>query len=257
MKVLVLAFSASVLAPASFALQSSHTVRVLSAQGVHALTSDWRRMPGHNQAWAEPELDDSDWEVVADTARLPFQPDSWARLHLRVDPSLRNQALGLYLELAGSADLYLNGELIARFGWLRDVPGPLAVHRYRRIRLPDEQDLVFAIRYRPQYIGGLAWLEPSVGFRLSLGDPVATANLASSVVRVTSGHQMAFVGAFLGQAILHFLLFVFYPRIRSNLWFSLSVLCSAVLVGLNFEGCCRRSRKSCFWLATSGVRCCS
>ena len=65
--------------------------------------------------------------------------------------------------------------------------------------------------------------------------PCEQSDEVARVSRVVGGHQMMFLGAFGGQTLLHFLLWVFNPRLRSNAYFTLTTACVAGLVGLHFE----------------------
>jgi serine phosphatase RsbU (regulator of sigma subunit) len=57
-----------------------------------------------------------------------------------------------------------------------------------------------------------------------------TRRLGSTV----AGHQMLFVGAFAGQSVLHFLLFLFRRQFRSNLYFGLITAAAASLAAMHF-----------------------
>ena len=78
-------------------------------------------------------------------------------------------------------------------------------------------------------------LEPSLPIAWALGGQASIMSKVAHFSRVVGGHQMMFLGAFGGQTLLHFLLWVFNPRLRSNAYFTLTTACAAALVGLHFE----------------------
>ena len=221
----------------------SASARGRSASARHddlrTLVVGWKLQVGDDPSWARPDHDDSDWQSVATSERLSGLGErNWFRLSLDIDERLGSKPQALYLDLMGSAQLFVNGELVANFGSLDQPQGSVLGFgsRFQRLSLPEGPQVTLAIRYRPHTLGSFAWLEPTTGFRLTVGSVDEVVELATTLARAKGAHQMMFVAAFTGQAILFFLLFLFVRAIRSNLWFALTSLSSAALVGVHFEG---------------------
>ena len=75
----------------------------------------------------------------------------WFRLKLKVDSSLRNKIIGITLSMLGAAEMYLNSELIYKFG---DVSADYNLERTQAIpfqilnlKLGNEENQLLAIRY--------------------------------------------------------------------------------------------------------------
>ncbi len=210
------------------------------------LSAGWRWRGGDDPAWAAPDLDDRDWRALRATDELrEREPVSWFRRELAVDESVSGREVGLYLELRGAAQLFLDGELLFNFGRL---PPPTRARaagaaaettpgfgtRYRNFTLPAAGRHTLAIRYDRRAHLGFDWWTPAAGFRLALGEPAPMMAYARQIARRAAGHQMFFVGAFTGQALLHFFMFATRRHFRSNLYFGLITASAAVLAALHF-----------------------
>jgi len=205
------------------------------------LSEGWRWRAGDDAAWAARDLDDRDWTEVAATDELREDATvSWFRRDVEVGESLWGRELGLYFDLRGSAQVYLDGALLYNFGSLPPPPGytgaPLEFGtRYRDFAFPSTHRQVVAVRYDRRPHTGFDWWTPASGFRLVVGEPATMIAYGRRLGHRVAGHQMFFVGAFGGQAVLHFLMFLFTQRFRSNLFFGLITACAAALAALHFE----------------------
>ncbi len=203
------------------------------------LDRGWVYRDGDNPGWADPAYDDSSWQPVSKSDRLrgDSEETAWFRLRLPIAEDSRGRRVLLSIELRGSAQVFVDGELVRTVGSLsvgRDSTN-LTEGAIGAFELPISESTVVAVRFSGVLPGGLEWAEPGYGFRLCLGDEIATLQRAAKIARLLGGHQMMFLGAFVGQAVLHFLLFFFYPSIRSNAYFAATSLLSAALAGLFFE----------------------
>src|SRR5688572_4773775 len=81
------------------------------------LRDGWRWQPGDDPSWARPDLDDRGWRELVATDSLREKPwISWFRREIEVDESLWGLEIGLYFDLRGAAQLFLDGELLYNFG---------------------------------------------------------------------------------------------------------------------------------------------
>lgn len=203
------------------------------------LDEGWRYRSEDGPGWDDPSLEDESWDLAPSTTYLEASPEIvWFRLHLDVDESLWGRNLGLELDLRGAAELHLNGQLLYRFGSVDVLPQGAradAGSRLRTFSFPPQRHQVLALRYSTNRLQGFDWLSGQSGFELTLGNVQTMIQRHNANQRFAARQQMFFVGVLASQTLLHLLLFVFYPRLRSNLYFAVTTALSAVLVALQFE----------------------
>ncbi len=208
-------------------------------------TIPWRFHEGDDPAWADPAIDDSAWDLI-DT---DFQPDSlypeiwqglgWFRLHLQVDSTLHNTILGLFTYHAGASEIYLDGRRIGGFGEIGAaaeddrtyIPLGLPLSMY----LNDDNRHVLAVRYAnrnlsPRTINMYRYREYTYilgGFALVVGPN--TDMVHSYVFEKSALYTDALImGILITILILHLLLYLFDRRDRTNLFYSLAVVCLCI-----------------------------
>jgi PAS domain S-box-containing protein len=210
------------------------------------LGGEWRFQPGDDPAWADPAIDDSGWAVVEAEGepwgfdRAGILPPSrggpavgWFRLRLQVDPAARGQQFGIGVSrnAPGAAALYLDGRLLFD-GW------PDGVTRTRSLRMAaphlvflDGPEHVIAVRYSlaaaEEAAGAAPFPWPGVAVLLSSSERAQHGVIAAVVGRTTAYGVL--IGLFVGFAVLHLLLFVFFARPLANLFFGLMALSMAAV----------------------------
>jgi hypothetical protein len=121
----------------------------------------WLFHPGDAPSWSQPGLDDSGWQVVDPAKQLSTYADAahgrvfWYRLHVQIDPTMADPALGAIL-VARAYSIYANGQLLTQVG---RSPGhevsmfsPPAVYHLTQPRSglnsrdPNSNSLVIAVR---------------------------------------------------------------------------------------------------------------
>ena len=86
------------------------------------LNKGWKFHAGDDPQFANVRDDDASWQPVDPTFGLHNLPIvkkagiGWFRLKMKVDSSLMNETLAMELNTQGASEIYLNGELIYRFG---------------------------------------------------------------------------------------------------------------------------------------------
>jgi signal transduction histidine kinase len=212
------------------------------------LGGEWRFQAGDDRAWADPAYDDSGWAVVEAEGepwgfdRAGILPPSrggpavgWFRLRLQVDPAARGQQFGIGVSrnAPGAAALYLDGRLLFD-GW------PDGVTRTRSLRMAtphvvhlDGPEHVIAVRYSlaaaEKAAGAAPFPWPGVAVLLSSGERAH--GMVAQVVGRTMAHGVL-IGLYVGFAVLHLLLFVFFARPAANLFFALWALSMAAAHGI-------------------------
>jgi signal transduction histidine kinase/CheY-like chemotaxis protein len=217
------------------------------------LSGAWKYHPGDNLEYASPNFDDSAWEAASTSyepgrlfastrGREPFpagwQSIGWFRLHLRADSTLSTTPLALRCKQLGAAEIYLDGHLTHSFG--RIDPDGTNEETTRNldpkpILLGPGTNHLLAVRYADfsaRLIHRTGW---KIGFTLSLSNLENAIHTRIHKVRQNEGYQRFFTGFSLAFALLHLLLFFFYPRIRRNLEFAIFSGAIALVVFLNFQ----------------------
>jgi len=96
-------------------------LRKIPAEGL-SLDKGWKFNAGDNPEWARQDYNDNAWVSIDPTLELHHLPlvreagIGWFRLKLAVDSSLLSQKLAIVVSGLGASEIYLNGQLIYRFG---------------------------------------------------------------------------------------------------------------------------------------------
>ncbi|MBS1810831.1 MAG: SpoIIE family protein phosphatase [Acidobacteria bacterium] len=221
-----------------------------NGQAVELDKLGWKYAPDDDPRFADPQFDDRAWATLASSAKPQESPSGWHgigwfRLHLRVAPELANQALNLEMAHLGASEIYVNGKLIRRFGvvgkMLAEETGfnpnalPLAVV------LQADSEQVIAVRYSIQQAADpnsfFAWFMlqggenangiAGIGFHSrfrEFGTTASQRGVGYGGWPFPFGYLAVQATAFLAFGILHLLLFAFFARQRSNLFYGLFLL---------------------------------
>ena len=216
------------------------TKNLISAQrfdnksGQIELFTGWKYHSGDDSTWKDPNFDDSSWETVSSLMSHGELPASgwdgmgWFRLWLTVDASLWNKPLAFTFRQAGASEVYLNGKLLYRFGNVSGSPENEKTYQDiipRSIQFPPKAQQVLAVRYSNHsaeqflHVGGYA------GFSFVLFKNLNQYIMDTSLlIRRLTLYQTIFTVLPLALALVHLLLFSFYPKARENLYFSISMI---------------------------------
>ena len=208
---------------------------------VYELTGQWRYHPGDNAEWADPAFDDSQWELLNPALPQGVVSDSlwpgigWFRVHVDVDSSLVGVPIGLMIEQAGASEVFLNGRRLFAFGTvgatqLTEVSDIRTWSQPRTFSFDSPGENVLAVRYSNHRWYQIALWGGEVGFTIELGR--ADDVIGGFAYRLLSGgrYQAFFTAFSLAIALLHLLIFIFYPAARENLFFS--------ILAFSFAGIC-------------------
>lgn len=189
---------------------------------------------GDDSAWAQPEFDDSAWQhMKIDSFPIAsWQGLGWFRYVGEVDSTLWDEPLGLAMEYVGAVECYLDGRRLYQFG---KVGTSRASEMPKITLIPELRSVVFrassevaggksrhlvAIRYSSFFLQSPLAAGAKPGFHITIGDLQQMSAARDSFRRTVSIHQMLLMGILLAFALLHFLLFWFYPPLRPNLYFA-------------------------------------
>ncbi len=220
-----------------------------NGQAVELDQLGWKYTPGDDPRFAEPQFDDSAWEILIGTAiTLNSIPKSgwhgigWFRLRLQVDPALANQSLALVMVHFGASEIYLDGKLVQRFGTVGATPETEVKYNPNTlpfdIVLDGRREHVIAVRHSCMVMRDLtggwgrwfARLSKNSGFSK---DAHRTSDYGAGIgIRIVEFRQslaehsalksrflfvLIVAIIFLAIGVLHLLLYWFYPRQRANL----------------------------------------
>ena len=221
-------------------------IRVLTLDAVEAGTSlhgSWKYHPGDNPEWASPTFDDTGWESANTLMFRPELPESgwegigWFRLRLSIpDKRLWNMPLALRVPFqVGASEIYLDGELIYKFGTVGTREGeekPYWKRDPQVISFSSETEHLIAVRYSnfSSY-----QLTPMLGFSLMLGPLNESIEDRVYIVRHGTTLQMVWTAISVFLMLQHLLLFIFYPRARENFYFALLTGSIGAFVFLTFQ----------------------
>jgi len=202
------------------------------------LNRDWKIHRGDNKEWANPAFDDKDWDSISknfgnvskDSSKTMFIISTnngivWLRLHLKVAPSLWHKTLLLQVEQKGASELYLNNTLIESFGKIGNTeteipydPGDNVYH----IQLGGDTMQVLAVRYSQNAM--LKGQDPNHSIATALNITLANLSKVNELIlhdELQKQFCIIVSAVFLTLSLFHLLLFVYYRKTRSNLYYSI------------------------------------
>ncbi len=196
----------------------------------------WKFHPGHDAQWAKPTFDDRTWLLSRSAFDPPDTPPGWNgvgwfRRHIQVDSSIVGPELAMRVVQRGALEIYLDGKKIGGYGKIgattatnTDVQVQYELLPFRFTR-PGNHVLAIRVSARQPYNSRSMWTEQ--GFRMQIG---LHETLTDLVVRLARIYSLPLALAFATGlfALLHLILFVGYPRQRSNLYYSIWLMLSTI-----------------------------
>lgn len=205
------------------------------------LDKGWVWHMGDDPAFARPDFDDSGWERIDPTKDIFDLPQldkqtgriGWFRLRfqIRLAPVLQQQ-LVLQVKQSGASELYLDGQLIQRFGQIST--NPAAINAFT----PNDKPISFPVHGRHPHVLAVRYaLQPGIRYGqhfgpLNSGLTIRVNALSQSVTEYTQTllrdrEQNLYVGAFGLIAVLFLAYFLFFPTHPEAFYFGLMAVCSA------------------------------
>ena len=186
----------------------------------------WKYMADDNPDYANPNYDDSEWqefETREDFLHFmwyDFKDFGWFRVKLIIPDSLKNEFFSLNVIQLGAISLYINGELVQSFGKPSITKEDIElVSTQNKLFIVNFQTdtVILAVKYSHQAI---SYLYNNTKFNVYINKSEKS---ISKVMLNTNGMNFFSVnlGFLIALSILHFLLFIFYPAQKENLYYSL------------------------------------
>ncbi len=185
----------------------------------------WRYRPGLPPGWASPATNDLGWLLARTQFLFGDDPPGWHgtgcfRLHFTLDSALLGQPLGLRVLHEGASEIYLDGQLLGRYGTvgpsLETTKGYFPRHEMLSFALRTAGPHLLAVRYAK--FG--KWAFNRAGFSVWVASPGHILAKAIDTERLDMFHLFASVAIGV-LTLLHFLLFLFYRSQRAYLYYSL------------------------------------
>ena len=210
--------------------------------------AEWKFKPGDDSNWANPKLDDSDWHSGASvTADSLWTGIGWLRRTFEVDSSLEVGPRILKFDLAGAAELYVNGKLVRQIGTPSANPEEEQVPYYSKSNYPivtffPGEKYVVAIRYSfhsyPIYKFFASNAFPLMNIGLTIQDYESLESLYSEKKERLFFNTLLSV-FFLMVMLLHLFMHIRFKNEKGNFWvfiisFLLFVLFTFFVIG-DFE----------------------
>src|ERR1700744_2185688 len=113
--------------PNTFA-QTGHAFNLNKLTGQDTLLSGWKFHPGDDPHWANPDFDDSQWQLanpgtdITKFDQLKKAGVGWLRLHIKADCALTRQRILAWVSQYSASEIYLDGKLIQRYGYISHDP---------------------------------------------------------------------------------------------------------------------------------------
>ena len=213
--------------------------RLQNKGGFLELYEGWKYKIGDDTSWANPSFDDKNWKSInpllneEDFNGLNWKGNIWFRNTLLVDSSLYNKPLSFQFLDFGAAEVYLNGKLIYKYGEVGTSPSNeinYIERNPRSIIFESKENQVIAIRYSNFRAQEILNYKIPAGFVAVIGNINESITRRVSNVREYTIHQFGIGALLLAFAVMHFLLFIFYPKGKENLFYSISMLAFSVVV---------------------------
>lgn len=203
------------------------------------ITDTWLFRTGDNPRWASPQYNDSTWQKSStylgssELSFIDWKGIGWFRFHFKVDSTLVDYPLALIPEQHnGASEIYLDGELLYELGSVsvfEEENVPLRDNRPRPVVISDTSRHLLAVRYANYEAAAFQEYGFTPGFRFLLGELDHHINATIDQSMDTPWWQLFFAGGLVAFTVIHFLLFVFYPAEKRNLYFALFTFFLAVL----------------------------
>ena len=193
----------------------------------------WKYHPGDNKQWAEPGYDDHLWENIyfsndiKHIMKTNWHTVGWFRCHFRIDETLQGKPAALYIRHLGSLEIYLEGKPIHRMGQIKTstpVEKTAEPVRWKAFTFDHHSEQVIAVRYFNDSTVSQQRMGFNTGFFLLFMDFDKTLSRVSRQNILFTKYETLLTAIPLILALLHLFLFLFYPRLKENLFYSFCLI---------------------------------
>src|SRR6185437_14292344 len=200
----------------------------LKGEGVDIDTM-WRYHDGDNKDWSNPAFNDKSWDTITlekwnQGINTKLNGICWFRQRLKVPPSFFNKTFLLLVQQTGASEIYLDGKLVKSFGTVGDLQTEVPYdpeNEINYIELGGDSIQVIAVRFSANKIIQKGFI--TAGFSINLAKPLH-ANRVTEINKMGMNFSIIMWAVFLTISIFHLLLFLYYRKVWSNLYYSIFAL---------------------------------
>ena len=206
----------------------------LSSDGI-LLDKGWKFQVGDDPAYANAHYDDKAWNAInpaLDIYDLPEIPKSgivWFRLHFSIESSLNNQ-WALIIQQSGASEVYLDGQMIHRFGVLSLNPANVKAYDplWKPVSFPIKKSNphVLAVRFacEPHLRYTTMYATSNHALWIQIKDVESAVSFYHQQASRFTWLHIIIIGVCFLFCVLHFAFYSFYPSQKANLYFAMFAL---------------------------------
>ncbi len=198
-----------------------------------SINSGFKYHKGDNKIWASENFDDTNWEISSSVISNVYKPESgfngigWYRLHLWVDSTLWGKPVAFYINQLGASEIYFNGKFHSSYGIVSDdINQNKSVQNriWKILDLENKSHQVIAIRYASYDFQNINSRSFDAGFIIFLKDIDKQLIELHTTYRSRTIYHMVFTIVPFVLALIHFMIFIFYPKEKQNLFYSICLI---------------------------------
>lgn len=235
------------MAPADSELQKTdvlHITAPLLAERSVPLSTPVRRIFEDVPGAYRTDFDDSSWELTdhiwVPTREMDADWDgyTWFRFWVQSDTTMHGKAVSLSHASFGAREIWYNGRLVATSGVASHHPdefksGPTA--GWNVITFDPTNHHLFAVKVALPDWDYFSKHGYQHGFNMTINQPERSRLHMMEVYKFSAGFMGFIIGMSLVFSIMHFLFYLFNPKLSFNLWFSLVCLSYSIGTWGNFQ----------------------
>ncbi|MBS1566804.1 MAG: response regulator [Bacteroidetes bacterium] len=255
----LLLYLVSIQAHAQDSVRTLHAADLKTSAYIHLDNVPWLfyagRLPGER-----PMLSTTGWRTIprVDFSNANTPPGwtgiGWFAIRVKADSTLAGKRLAFQINHDGASEIFLDEKLIGGYGRLgnsaREMEAMSPPRKLLPLWLPDTLPHLISIHYAnhigvfPDFIG----FQPAIGYY-----EVNFERQERAVKRISS--LLLFSGAHFILCFLFFSLFLFYPRQKLNLYFSLFVALTGMILLMTYMYSLTTSASVQYWTEIVSALC--
>lgn len=190
----------------------------------------WKFHLGDNPAWKDPGIDDGSWKThyFSQDIKEVIGPDwkgaGWFRCRFFIDETLMGRTAAIYISHLGKSEIYLNGKMIHKIeqkGGSSRIRQTAHNKEWKAFIFDKDPVQVIAVRYINNSVSYLENMGFNTGIHLRINTLDKTLSDTINLNQFLTRHKISLTLIPLILAILHLLLYLFYPALKENLFYSL------------------------------------
>jgi two-component system, NtrC family, sensor kinase len=188
------------------------------------LSENWKWHDGDNLEFSRSDFDDSTWKNIDPSKTIPQLQQLnkinifWLRLKFNVESA---QPVAISIRQSGASEIYLNENLIMSYGQIKDKSKPTIAFD------PQNETTIITLNKGPNVLAVRYSFQKDLKYNsvYNISFPLFLAIIKNQIfpptidVHIWNGFN---IGVPFILFIVHFIFFVFYPKNKTNLWYSLS-----------------------------------